>query len=657
MGTRITVNKLERILTVGLATGTLLSCSGSDSQTNPEPEIEQYQSHQTNSSGQTYFEDDEFNVIVTAYDDSTNSPISDLYVGYLPDHNMLFAVDPQSRYFPEFAPLIHESTNTVRKHEPNRSDNGIEDIFLDMYFTLIEYATEYIFDFNISLEQATSVLNFIGEFYSSENACTGFNILDYNLTVSNEEVPELIEDALITGLFLGESAVGDGSGTFSTFVAIGLDLVGFSDMLNQAYGPRNWDKYTLGLNFPLFSIGFPIFIHTNPPVVSSINSQISENNVTLTAFGSDTTIYAYNLFGGLLPFNRPDLTAACLGETGEADVDYRFFVTRQGSGDTLERMVSFPNFSQVNVEFSGLPDGYYLAGVEARDETNFNFDFGFGSFSINTEPISNGKIAFYSYRDGNYDIYVMNADGSNQTRLTSDPAIDKNPTSWSPDGSMIAFCSERDGNSEIYTMNADGSNQTRLTYDPDDDLDPSSWSPDGTMIAFCSMRDGDSEVYIMNADGSNQTNLTNNSASDINPSWNPDGSRIAFNSTRDDYSEIYIMNTDGSNQTRLTNNQTEGTGEYDPVWNSDGGRIAFCSERDGNHEIYVMNADGSNQTNLTNNSADDINPYWSPDGSMIVFNSNRSGNYEIYTMNADGSNQTNISNSSANDLEPSWGPE
>ena len=92
------------------------------------------------------------------------------------------------------------------------------------------------------------------------------------------------------------------------------------------------------------------------------------------------------------------------------------------------------------------------------------------------------KIAFSSARDGNHDIYVMNADGSNRTRLTDNSAIDLNP-SWSPDGSMIAFSSDRDGKmgrwtvpNEIYVMNADGSNQTRLTNNPADDTEPS-WSP------------------------------------------------------------------------------------------------------------------------------------------------------------------------------------
>jgi TolB protein len=80
--------------------------------------------------------------------------------------------------------------------------------------------------------------------------------------------------------------------------------------------------------------------------------------------------------------------------------------------------------------------------------------------------------------------------------------------------------SDRDGDYEIYLMNADGSNQTRLTNNPASDGWPC-FSPDGTKIAFESLRDGDPEIYVMNADGSNQTRITNNPAYDGHPSWGP----------------------------------------------------------------------------------------------------------------------------------------
>lgn len=137
-----------------------------------------------------------------------------------------------------------------------------------------------------------------------------------------------------------------------------------------------------------------------------------------------------------------------------------------------------------------------------------------------TFPGENGKIAFTSNRDGNAEIYVMNPDGTGQTRLTNNAASDFEP-SWSPDGTKIIFTSERDGNREIYVMNADGSAQTRLTNNPTEDASPS-WSPDGTKIAFFSNRGGSDGIFIMNAaDGTGQTRLTNNTASDSQPDFGP----------------------------------------------------------------------------------------------------------------------------------------
>ena len=91
---------------------------------------------------------------------------------------------------------------------------------------------------------------------------------------------------------------------------------------------------------------------------------------------------------------------------------------------------------------------------------------------------------------------------------------------WSPDGRKIVFVSDRDGNLEIYVMNADGSGQRNLTRHPGYDSDPE-WSPDGRKIAFATKREGNFEIYVMNADGSGQHNLTRNPAPDRFPVWSP----------------------------------------------------------------------------------------------------------------------------------------
>jgi Tol biopolymer transport system component len=145
----------------------------------------------------------------------------------------------------------------------------------------------------------------------------------------------------------------------------------------------------------------------------------------------------------------------------------------------------------------------------------------------------NGKIVFIHYADNQSSgiIYAINVDGSNQTRLSTDDANNKDyRPDWSPDGTKIAFTSYRDGNFDIYVMNADGSGQTNISNNPADDFGPD-WSPDGTKIAFERDQDGNGNIYAMNAaDGSNQIRLTKSTANDCNPRWSPDGTKIVFDS-------------------------------------------------------------------------------------------------------------------------------
>jgi CSLREA domain-containing protein len=222
-----------------------------------------------------------------------------------------------------------------------------------------------------------------------------------------------------------------------------------------------------------------------------------------------------------------------------------------------------------------------------------------GAFEAEAAPV---RIAFASNRDSNFEIYSMNADGSGQTRLTTNPALDATP-GFSPDGTKIAFASSRTGNGDIYVMNANGSAQTRLTASGATDAEPT-WSPDGTRIAFASSRTGNGDIYVMNANGSAQTRRTTSAAVDSSPDWSNDGTKLAFASRRDGNFEIYSMNSDGSGQTRLTTNPAV---DAEPAFLATG-KLAFASNRDGNFELYSMNPDGSGQTRLTTNPAADISP-------------------------------------------------
>ncbi|HEV7903867.1 MAG TPA: carboxypeptidase regulatory-like domain-containing protein [Pyrinomonadaceae bacterium] len=263
---------------------------------------------------------------------------------------------------------------------------------------------------------------------------------------------------------------------------------------------------------------------------------------------------------------------------------------------------------------------------------------------------ASGKIAFASNRSAaQFDIFIMNPDGSGQTNISDNPADDRAP-SFSPNGTKIVFESDRDGNDEIYSMNADGSFQTRLTNDTNFDYEPA-FSPDGEKIVFTSERSGNAEIYVMNSDGSGLVNLSNHPDGDAEASFSPDGSKIVFVSTRDGGDgEVYLMNADGTNQTRLTAN-----GGVSPSFSPDGSKITFTTGGSGvGNAIALMNSGGANEVALTNNAASDEQSAFSPDNTKIVFESDRDGNKEIYVMNPNGTAQTRLTNDGASDAEATW---
>jgi hypothetical protein len=228
---------------------------------------------------------------------------------------------------------------------------------------------------------------------------------------------------------------------------------------------------------------------------------------------------------------------------------------------------------------------------------------------------------------------------------------------WSPDGQKIVFVSYRDGNANVYVMNADGTSQTALTNDPATDFG-GIWSYDGSKIAFWSERDGNREIYVMDADGSNQTRVTNHPASDTGPVWSPDGTRLAFNHSDfslqpPDRGDVYSINVDGSGLTLLTGGPQDATADYGPSWSPDGAKIAFHAQTTG-VAIWVMNADGSGEQ--------DILPHegfghtfrgFAPVGSRVLLN----WNDNVFTANRDGSDRQQLTAGDPPEVNASWSPD
>ncbi|MCA1692543.1 MAG: hypothetical protein LC733_10215, partial [Actinobacteria bacterium] len=253
-----------------------------------------------------------------------------------------------------------------------------------------------------------------------------------------------------------------------------------------------------------------------------------------------------------------------------------------------------------------------------------------------------------------FEVYVMNPDGSGRTNITDEnPITDYNPL-FTADGKQILYETEFVGQAvddtyELVLMNPDGSNKTPLVLNGRPEDIPKGYHPDGSQIVFSSNRDGNNEIYKMDADGTNQVRLTNLPSSESWPRWSPDGTRIVFQSTMSGNSEIWTMDPFGNNLVKLTNDPVNDSA---PDWSPDG-QITWAKNVAGSgNEVFKMNGDGTNQVNLTNRAGYDSIPTWSPDGTKIIYsrpipgdpNFSASGaNYEVWSMNAaDGSGVTRL---------------
>lgn len=206
------------------------------------------------------------------------------------------------------------------------------------------------------------------------------------------------------------------------------------------------------------------------------------------------------------------------------------------------------------------------------------------------------KLVSQSYRDGNWEIYIMNGGYSNQRRLTNHPAADIHPR-LNSDVNRVVFSSNRTGAYELYTMNIDGSGLAQLSHDGANKVNPI-WSPDGSKIAFEATYAEESDIYVINADGSNPTQLTSAAAHDGKPSWSPDGSQIAFVSKRSGETRLWLMQADGSEQAQIP---VPGYGSH-PSWSPDGTQIAYScdDDKDGWLDACRVNPDGSDHVCLYN---------------------------------------------------------
>ena len=283
------------------------------------------------------------------------------------------------------------------------------------------------------------------------------------------------------------------------------------------------------------------------------------------------------------------------------------------------------------------------------------------SSSANAAPhaqgATSGVLVFAGYRDGLSAIDTINANGSGRRQLTALQRSFAGEPAYSPDGSKIAYVC---GNFELCVMNADGTAQGRLTTSPWpqkwDYVDHPTWSPDGTKIAFASNADGKFHVYMINADGTGLHKLAGTTLNDDDPSWSPDGTKIGFDRYRSwsgGTSAIYVMNADGTQPRRLSPGGVNG---YGPSWAPDGSQVTFSAYEGDNAHLFIVNADGSDNHQLTHGLCEETDPTWTPDGSGLAFERNCADRLGIARGQFGGQIVRITAPRNGFDLYPEWQP-
>ncbi|MFQ5579349.1 MAG: Tol-Pal system beta propeller repeat protein TolB [Nitrospiria bacterium] len=267
--------------------------------------------------------------------------------------------------------------------------------------------------------------------------------------------------------------------------------------------------------------------------------------------------------------------------------------------------------------------------------------------------IAETKVTFISDLSGKKEVYIMDYDGRNPRRITTDRSIAISPR-WSFNGKKITYTSYRSGNPDIYLLDLTSGFRKSLVSFPGLNFS-TSWSPLGDRIAFASTKDGNAEIYTMNTDGTGHKRLTFNAADDLSPSWSPTGKQIAFTSDRGGGPQIYIMDDNGMNVRRLTF-----IGKYNtsPTWSPKGDWIAYtCRDEEKRLKLCADRADGQQSIRITESGPwDDESPSWALNGRDLVFTSSRSGKNQIYSIHLDGTRLIRLTSSPANNTSPSWSP-
>ncbi|HUJ14600.1 MAG TPA: hypothetical protein VL284_12510 [Thermoanaerobaculia bacterium] len=257
------------------------------------------------------------------------------------------------------------------------------------------------------------------------------------------------------------------------------------------------------------------------------------------------------------------------------------------------------------------------------------------------------QIAFASNRSGQWEIWLMDWDGTNQRQITRYNAMSILP-SFSADNDRLVYTLFRGGRSEMYIINRRGGG--RIHVETGLNLNTSAtFSPVSNDIAFVGSVAGNPDIYVIRDNSTNLRRLTTSSSIESTPEWSPNGRQISFTSGRSGTPQIYLMDAEGTNVQRLS---FEGEWNDDATWSPSGEEIAYTSQVNGRFQIRIANV-VTKQSRIIAGEGSNEQPTWSPDGQWIAFQSNRSGKWQVYRMRTDGTDLIQLTFEGEN-KDPDW---
>jgi len=265
--------------------------------------------------------------------------------------------------------------------------------------------------------------------------------------------------------------------------------------------------------------------------------------------------------------------------------------------------------------------------------------------------IAQTKIAFASNVTGVKQIYVMDYDGENQRRVTTEDMMCMYPD-WYPDADRLVYTRFRGSRQETYSVGISTGEASKLTSYPGLNAF-AAISPRGNEVLMTLSRDGNPEIYRLRGDGGEPRRLTFGRSTESSPCWSPDGRRLAFVSDRAGSPQIYVMGAGGGTAERVT---YQGHYNTSPDWSPKGDLIAYTSQIDGVFQICTVDVNTKEVVRLTSGRGQKEDPSWAPDGRHLVYSLRSGGKSDLYMLDIYELEPLRLTSGAGDYLSPAWTP-